>query len=140
MTLHLKKLCVGAKDVNDLFERQSFIRNKYKETIHVTRMFPKRHDELIDGGSIYWIFKGYMRARQNILDINRYTGKDKIRRCKIILSEEIILTAPKKSRPFQGWRYFENRDIPKDYSLYDPSSYDNSNEELISELSKLGLV
>lgn len=140
MTIHLKKLCVGAKDVNELFKRQIFIREKYKETIHITRMYPKRYEELIDGGSIYWIFKGYIRARQNILGMNRYIGEDKINRCKILLSEKIILTTPKKSRPFQGWRYLKNKDIPKDDILYDPLSYDNSNEELISELSKLGLV
>ena len=140
MTVHLKKLCVGAKDVDDLFRRQNFIREKYNETIHITRMYPKRYEELIDGGSIYWIFKGYIRARQNILDMSRYIGQDKINRCKILLSEEIILTTPKKSRPFQGWRYLKNKDIPKDDILYDPLSYDNSNEELISELSKLGLV
>ena len=69
MTVHLKKLCVGAKDVRDLFNRQKMYRDRYKETIHVTRMFPKQHEDLINGGSIYWIFKGYIRARQNILDI-----------------------------------------------------------------------
>lgn len=140
MTVHLKKLCVGAKDVDDLYRRQTFIREKYNKTIHITRMYPKRYEELINGGSIYWIFKGYIRARQNILDMIRYTGEDKINRCKIFLSEDIILTVPKKSRPFQGWRYLKNNDIPKDDILYDPLSYDKSNEELISELSKLGLV
>ena len=140
MTVHLKKLCVGAKDVDELFRRQIFIREKYDETVHITRMHPKRYEELIDGGSIYWIFKGYIRARQNILNMSRYIGEDKINRCKILLSEEIMLTTPKKSRPFQGWRYLKNNDIPKDDIVYDPLSYDNSSEELISELSKLGLV
>ena len=72
--------------------------------------------------------------------MNRCIGEDKINRCKIFLSEDIVLTVPKKSRPFQGWRYLKNNDIPKDDVLYDPLSYDKSNEELISELSKLGLV
>ena len=51
-----------------------------------------------------------------------------------------MLTAPKKTRPFQGWRYLEKKDIPKDDILYDPKNFDSSNEELISELSNLGLV
>ena len=38
MTIHLKKLCVGAKDVNELFKRQIFIREKYKETIHRSKL------------------------------------------------------------------------------------------------------
>ena len=140
MTIHLKKLCVGANDVRDLFKRQEFIRQKYSETIHITRMFPKKYQDLLDGGSIYWIFKGYMRARQNIIGIDRFMGDDKIKRCKILLSKEIMLTAPKKTRPFQGWRYLEKKDIPKDDILYDPKNFDSSNEELISELSNLGLV
>ena len=53
MTVHLKKLCVGAKDVRDLFNRQKMYRDRYKETIHVTRMFPKQHEDLINGVSIY---------------------------------------------------------------------------------------
>ena len=84
MTIHLKKLCVGANDVRDLFKRQEFIRQKYSETIHITRMFPKKYQDLLDGGSIYWIFKGYMRARQNIIGIDRVMGDDKIKRCKIL--------------------------------------------------------
>ena len=140
MTIHLKKLCVGANNVRDLFNRQEFIRQKYSETIHITRMFPKKYQDLLDEGSIYWVFKGYMRARQNIIGIDRIMGDDKIKRCKILLSKEIMLTVPKKTRPFQGWRYLEKKDIPKDDILYDPKNFDSSNEELISELSNLGLV
>ena len=140
MTIHLKKLCVGANDVRDLFNRQEFIRQKNSETIHITRMFPKKYQDLLNGGSIYWIFKGYMRARQNIIGVDRIIGDDKIKRCKILLSKEIMLTSPIKTRPFQGWRYLETKDTPKDDILYDPKSFDSSNEELISELSNLGLV
>ena len=96
MTVHLKKLCVGAKDVRDLFNQQKMYRNRYKETIHVTRMFPKQHEDLINGGSIYWIFKGYIRARQNILDIKKFVGMDKDKRSKILLYDEIILTITNK--------------------------------------------
>tara|TARA_Y100001970_G_scaffold23408_1_gene27463 strand:+ start:1738 stop:2160 length:423 start_codon:yes stop_codon:yes gene_type:complete len=140
MKIHLKKLCVGAIDVRDLSNRQSYIRQKYNETIHITRMFPKKYNELLDGGSIYWVFKSYIRARQNIIGIDRIIGDDNIKRCKILLSKEIMLTYPKKTRPFQGWRYLQNKDVPKDHGVYDPNNFDNSNEELISELNKLGLV
>ena len=107
MTVHLKKLCVGAKDVRDLFNRQKMYRDRYKETIHVTRMFPKQHEDLINGGSIYWIFKGYIRARQNIIGIEKFIGMDKVKRCKILLSDEIMLTIPKKQDHFKDgdiWR------------------------------------
>ena len=67
MTVHLKKLCVGAKDVDDLFRRQTFIREKYNETIHITRMYPKRYEELINGGSIYWIFQRLHKSSSKYL-------------------------------------------------------------------------
>lgn len=138
--IHLKKLCVGAENVDILYERQCTIRKKFKKTIHITRMFPKKYIELRNGGSIFWVFKGYIKARQSILDIERFTGKDSIKRCKIFLSDEIILTTHKKERPFQGWRYFEDKDIPSDIELFDQSKFDSENENLVSELSKLGLV
>jgi len=138
--IHLKKLCVGAENVNSLYERQCTIRKKLKKTIHITRMFPKKHIELKNGGSIFWVFKGYIRARQSILDIERFTGKDSIKRCKIFLADKIMLTTHKKERPFQGWRYFDDKDIPNDIELFDHTKFDSENENLVSELSKLGLV
>ena len=140
MTIHLKKLCVGAKEIKDLYERQDLIRKKYDETIHITRMFPKKYLELMDGGSIFWVFKGFIKARQLIEDIDVYIGQDSIRRCKITLTEDIVLTAHKKERPFQGWRYLKVQDAPKDISLYKKSEHKKEDEELVSELSKLGLI
>ena len=140
MTIHLKKLCVGAKEIKDLCERQDLIRKKYDETIHITRMFPKKNLDLMDGGSIFWVFKGFIKARQLIKGIDVYIGQDSIRRCKITLSEDIVLTTHKKERPFQGWRYLNVQDAPKDIRLYKKSEHKKEDEELVSELSKLGLV
>jgi len=140
MTIHLKKLCVGAKKIEDLYDRQNLIRKKYGKTIHITRMFPKQHLELMDGGSIFWVFKGFIKARQLIKNIDPYVGEDSIRRCKITLSEDIVLTAHKKERPFQGWRYLEVKDTPNDIKPYKRSEHEIEDEELVSELSKLGLV
>ena len=140
MTIHLKKLCVGATEIKDLYDRQDLIRKKYDETIHITRMFPKKHLDLMDGGSIFWVFKGFIKARQLIKGIDVYIGQDSIRRCKITLSEDIVLTTHKKERPFQGWRYLNVQDAPKDIRLYKKSEHKKEDEELVSELSKLGLV
>ena len=71
MTLNIKKLCVGAQSHYDLYIRQEYIREKYKKTIHITRMYPKRSKELIDGGSLYWVIKGKLCIRQKILKIER---------------------------------------------------------------------
>ena len=103
-------------------------------------MFPKQHVELMDGGSIFWVFKGFIKARQLIKNIDVYVGQDSIRRCKITLSEDIELTAHKKERPFQGWRYLKVKDTPNDIKIYKRNEHKKEDEELFSELSKLGLV
>ena len=85
---------------------RKFIREKYKETIHITRMFPKKYQDLLDGGSIYWIFKGYIRARQNIIGYKKIMGEDKIKRCKILLSKEIMLTVSEKIKTISRMEIF----------------------------------
>ena len=102
MTLNIKKLCVGADSVSDLYNRQEYIRNRYGETIHITRMFPKRFEEILNGGSIYWVIKGKLCVRQKILKIERFVDNDNVKRCRIDLKRDLILTVPFKERPFQG--------------------------------------
>ena len=139
MTLNLKKLCVGANKVLDLYERQEFIRDKYNKTLHITRMRPKKGDELKDGGSMFWIIKGNIRARQRIFDLIPFLDDDGIKRCKILLSKNIYLTYPKKERPFQGWRYLESNDSPQDIKRF--LFKENFEEEaIINELNSLGLL
>ena len=90
MTLHIKKLCVGADSVSDLYNRQEYIRNRYGETIHITRMFPKRFEEILNGGSIYWVIKGKLCVRQEILKIERFVDNDNVKRCRIDLNRDLI--------------------------------------------------
>ncbi len=79
MTLHLVKLCVGAESIAD---HEAWIREKLAamkargetpEQRHTTRMVPKRVAELLDGGSIYWVIKGQIASRQEILDVRPFT-------------------------------------------------------------------
>ena len=112
--------------------------NDSRKIIHVTRMWPKREKELLDGGSIYWVFRGLILARQEILDFEEVTGSDQIKRCGIILSEKIIKTLPTPKKAFQGWRYLSSDQAPPD-----KSALLNSEEELPyslqQELLKLGV-
>lgn len=78
-----------------------------------TRQTPKRAAELVDGGSLYWVFKGVILARQAILEVNT-VGEGVARRCQVKLSEALIATAPSPRRPFQGWRYLVPADAPAD--------------------------
>jgi len=81
---------------------------------HVTRMWPKRDAELLNGGSLYWVFKGMILARQRVERLDEVIGEDGIRRCGIVLSEEVFRTSPAPKRPFQGWRYLAPSDAPPD--------------------------
>lgn len=81
---------------------------------HVTRMWPKREAEILNGGSIYWVIKGMIQCRQRILRLDEVRGEDEIRRCAIVLDPEVLRTQTAPKRPFQGWRYLKPEDTPAD--------------------------
>jgi len=114
--LNLIKLCVGAEAVEDLLHWQSQARAKGPDGLprHVTRMWPKREAELLDGGSLYWVFKGLALCRQPIARLDEYYREDGIRRCAIVLTPEVTRVAPSPKRAFQGWRYLAQDAAPPD--------------------------
>lgn len=114
--LHLIKLSVGTEGVEDLAAWQASARAQGPDGLprHVTRMWPKREAEILDGGSIYWVIKGVLMCRQRILRLDEVTGSDGIRRCAIVLDPELIRTTQALKRPFQGWRYLSAKDAPAD--------------------------
>jgi len=122
-TLHLIKLCVGTDTVEDLLHWQS---RRSAERIaaglnprprHVTRMWPRRADELLRGGSLYWVIRGVIRVRQRIAALEPVTGEDGIRRCAIVFEPALIATLPRPRGPFQGWRYLPASDAPPDIGI-----------------------
>ena len=144
MTLHLIKLCVGAESVEDL---QDWIDDRLRiakasgrpvEQVHTTRMVPKRRDDLLDGGSLYWVIKGQVQVRQRLLDIRPFTDDDGINRCHLVLEPVLVLTAMQPRRPFQGWRYLAAKDAPAD--IAQGSADAAIPESMRRELSELGLL
>ncbi|MHC0052456.1 DUF1489 family protein [Actibacterium sp. D379-3] len=115
--INLVKLCVGAEKVEDLIDWQA---QRQAQTgappRHVTRMRPKRADELLNGGSLYWVFKGMILARQRVVALEEVRGDDGILRCGIVLDPVVIRTEGIPRRPFQGWRYLTPEDSPRDLS------------------------
>lgn len=111
--LHLMKLCVGCDTPAEL---EVWQKGQWPDgpARHVTRMWPKRAAELIQGGSIYWVFKGVMQARQRLLALEEVQGQDGISRCALILAPQLIRVAAVPRRPFQGWRYLKPQDAPPD--------------------------
>ena len=114
--IHILKLCVGAEAVEDLiaWQRTRAAQNPDGLPRHVTRMWPRREAEVLNGGSIFWVFKGLVLARQRILRLDEVTGEDGILRCGLILDPAVVRTEPQPRRPFQGWRYLRPEDAPRD--------------------------
>jgi hypothetical protein len=119
-TLHLLKLCVGVDTVEDVLHWQS---RRSAERLaagldprprHVTRMWPRRAGELLLGGSLYWVIRGVIRARQRIAGLEEVVGEDGIRRCAIVFDPALVPTVPRPRRAFQGWRYLAASDAPPD--------------------------
>ena len=115
MTIHLLKLSVGTESVADLDAWQKLRRDQTTDGLprHVTRMWPKREEELTAGGSIYWVIKGQIQCRQKVIRLDEVI-RDGIRHCALVLDPELHLTATSGRRPFQGWRYLDPNDAPPD--------------------------
>lgn len=134
------KLCVGAEGVEDLSDWQTarLAASGAANPVHVTRMRPKRTAELLAGGSLYWVFKGQILARQRIVRLDEVTREDGASACAIVLSRDITRTYAAPRRPFQGWRYLAPADAPRDL----PEGAEGAEDmppELLSALSDLGI-
>lgn len=116
MPMNLLKLSVGSETVESMAAWQASAAAKGPDGLprHVTRMWPKREAELLDGGSIYWVVKGAILCRQPILRLDEVQGHDGILRCGIVLKPGPIPVTPVPKRPFQGWRYLTPADAPAD--------------------------
>lgn len=130
MALHIIKLGVGVPDVEWLERRAA----KGGPLVVHTRMTPKRAAEIEDGGSLFWVVKGTIVCRQPVLDISTL-GEGRVSRCEIALEPKVIRTAPMGRRPFQGWRYFEPKDVPADLDTLEAGE---APEELVKQLRELG--
>lgn len=143
--MHLLKLCVGADSILDLEtwveERVSERRRKggAARSQHVTRMTPTRKDELIDGGSLYWVIKGQISARQRLLEIEPFVDVDGIGRCRLWLDPEVVHVSPRPYRAFQGWRYLAQKDAPADLGVAASGAVEMP-EAMRRELGELGLL
>ncbi|MEJ6392490.1 DUF1489 domain-containing protein [Gymnodinialimonas sp. 2305UL16-5] len=114
--LSLIKLCVGAEQVEDLLNWQASAHAKGPDGLprHVTRMWPKRADQILGGGCLYWVFKGLVLCRQPILRFDPVDRGNGINRCGIVLDPTVTRVVPTPKRPFQGWRYLPAADAPRD--------------------------
>jgi hypothetical protein len=138
MPLHLIKLCVGVEEIDELIQWVKDAKAGRDELCHITRMFPRRREEILPHGSLYWVIRGMIMCRQPIADLVAVRGKDGIERCRIEFKPKIIPVRPAPRRAFQGWRYLEGSDAPPD--LLRSSLAGKIPPKMRKELSELGLI
>jgi hypothetical protein len=145
MALHLIKLAVGCESVKELQDRVRERMRRAKEQglprrhIHVTRMTPKRDEDLLDGGSLYWVIRGQIAARERLIAIEPFRDKAGVGRCRIVMEPKVIAVTPRPMRPFQGWRYLNVKDAPADLDKAGKGLLAMP-EPMRRELRELGLI
>lgn len=137
MTLHLIKLAVGCETVEDIRRFQVARKKQLGRIVHWTTMYPKRAEEIVKGGSLYWVVKGILQARQRIVGIERAKGGHKP--VAIVLAPKLFRIEPRRCRPFQGWRYFASKDAPADLAE-GSKAIAKMPPEMLRSLRDLGLI
>ena len=146
MPLHLIKLAVGCESVKDLkgwiAERMLAAKAKGlpQHHIHVTRMMPKRIEDILAGGSLYWVIRGEVAAREKIIAIEPFRDSDGIGRCRLVMQPKVVAVSPRQMRPFQGWRYLTPDAAPPDLGKSSAASVAAMPEPMRRELRDLGLL
>ena len=142
MALHLVKLAAGASGVDELERRirarieLSRSRGEGDIAEVLTRMIPRRREELLADGSLYWVIKGAVLIRQRIVGLTVRPCEDGVERCAIALDPALIPTEAQPRRAFQGWRYLKSSDAPRDLA----AGSGVASAALRAELAELGLL
>ena len=146
MPVHLIKLAVGIESIDHLHERQKQRMDERKAAGDgrvlriLTRNTPRRAEELTaEGGSIFWVIKGRVLVRQQITSVEAATAQDGTPRCAIHLDPKLIRVRTRRSRPFQGWRYLDAADAPRDLGLVGGAD-DDLPEDLREALGEIGVL
>jgi hypothetical protein len=141
--LHLIKLCVGVDSLQELADwqkkrlKEKRAKGQKPELVHITRQMPKRAEELLSGGSLYWVIKGQVMARQTLLELREVT-KNGVPHCGLVYDKALVPVRPRPRRAFQGWRYLEAKEAPPD--MAEIKGAKNLPENLKRELAALGLL
>jgi hypothetical protein len=136
MPLHLLKLAVGIDDLEHLRRVRAARTAERGGSWVYTRNHPRRAQEILAGGSIYWIIRGHVRVRQLVTGFRRERDDNGRRYCLIEVDANLIPTLCRPWRPFQGWRYLSPEDAPQDCS----NGGAPPSDQMLAELHALGLI
>jgi len=141
MTVHLLRLAVGAENLQAMRDWRHDHQINWQGRAVVptyTKRAPTRVTELLDGGCIYWVVKGYIQCRQRFIGFDEVQDVDGTAYCRMLMAPELIETVSMPKRPFQGWRYLKSEEAPAD--LAGGAGGDALPEHLLAELRALGLA
>ncbi len=114
MALHLMKLCIGIRSLDDMIAWQSKQMEKVEHPFHRTLNIPKRMNELLDGGSMYWVVGNKFLVRQMFVDITQGMNADGKSYCEMRFDKKLVPLVPQSKSPFHGWRYLAPENAPQD--------------------------
>jgi hypothetical protein len=142
---HLLRTGVGVDSIAHLHEIQSSRRKMHdvSQAFLTTRYTPKRANDLLNGGSVYWIINRQICARQAITDIQTLHDDNGKAFCMISMDTDIIMTSPIAHRHIQGWRYLPTEKAPQDLRIFDPTAQedlDDIDPQMEKELREIGLL
>ena len=140
MMLHIVKLSVGIRDIAHLRAVQLARAAISPPLRHQTRNAPRRRDELLDGGSIYWVIGGAVLVRQRLIDIIEDKWDDDTACAGLVLDPKLVPVSATPMRAFQGWRYLTPEAAPPDLDGDNPQLGQDMPESLRISLRKLGLL
>ncbi|MEQ9640842.1 MAG: DUF1489 domain-containing protein [Alphaproteobacteria bacterium] len=146
--MHLIKICMGIDSIAHLRRVQAARLKQRKaagepvELYHMTRHRPRKAEEILDdGGSLYWIIKGFVLVRQPLIRFDEIDPPIDMKGCRLVYTPDLIPTRPQARRPFQGWRYLRDEDAPADAAVNEAGeSDDEPPPEMAAELRALGLI
>jgi len=138
VTLHMIKLAVGVDDFEHLRRLQRQRRRERGKSVFYTRNTPRRAEELLDGGSIYWVIKGYVSGRNLLKGFTSTVDEEGQPLCVVRYEPVLVPVQMVPKRAFQGWRYLEEKDAPPDRK--GKGAEDDLPPKLLAELRELGLI
>ncbi|MEO1205777.1 MAG: DUF1489 domain-containing protein [Pseudomonadota bacterium] len=145
MALNIVKLAVGAETIDDLVRWQnrclaaSQRATGKAELVHTTFQTPRRQDEVLAGGSLYWVIKGIIQVRQRLIGFEDGQKENGSPCCLFVLDPELVVVKGKARRPFQGWRYLKPEDAPPDLAGLQDGA-ERLPPAMQRELAELGLL
>jgi hypothetical protein len=141
--LHLLQMAVGVADLEDLRRGRAERIRQYGASRVYTRNQPRRTEAVLAGGSLYWVIRGQVQARQVVTGFHSERDGEGRAYCMIAVAPELVATVWRPWRPFQGWRYLTPADAPPDLPAGSGQTWADREplpERMLAELRALGLL